>query len=132
MIWVQIIRDSLMRFGGRSKLEWCFHCDLGVFYLLGGWLAGCFGKHSHDDIGLLCDNISRDPCVINFIGLKRQGYRAFILAHFLLWWEYMIWNLRVSSHIKFPYSHKFDLPCIRGLNISPSKKNASIIWHTGS
>ena len=46
---------------------------LRVFYLLVGWLVGCFGKHSHDDIGLLCDNISRDPSVINFIGLKRQG-----------------------------------------------------------
>ena len=41
--------------------------------MLIGCLVGCFGKHSHDDIGLLCDNISRDPSVINFTGLKKQG-----------------------------------------------------------
>lgn len=31
------------------------------FYSLVGWLVGCFGKHSHDDIGLLCDNIAEIP-----------------------------------------------------------------------
>lgn len=47
-----------MRFEGRSKVELCFHC---IFWFLGGRVVCLFvfDKHGHDDIGLLCGNISR-------------------------------------------------------------------------
>lgn len=50
-----------MRFEGRSKVDLCFHC---IFWFLGGGGLFVFDKHGHDDIGLLCGNISRGLSVM--------------------------------------------------------------------
>lgn len=48
-----------MRFEGRSKVELCFHCICWFLAGGGGVCLFVLDKHGHDDIGLLCGDISR-------------------------------------------------------------------------